>query len=358
MRAVHIFSTDDIDGKFASSIAYEYFRRYREDVDKYFFHDIKNNTLDAKPHSDDCVVIIKYRMHDEESAEVVMNLVKEMHEVLLFDIGENIDLTEELKYLSLHNSNFTCVREYCGSIAYLTYNHFWKLIHGCGAALLIPNFAFLDLLNDYAYLRFGNGDGPYDSLEYFMYGLESMDITSKNAIRTIFNHNYGYDIFKLEKDNSISLGFVADMINIGEYIDNYHTTKHLTDARENGHVFDVDNIIDGGYFLGYAVNTTCPPYAFNRILSVFDLLCLYRKNGDNIWEYHLYSREDDVNCSKIAKYLNKHSNIGESTSYHAVFFSNTCLFDCGNEFIIKRKLLSKDHKVLIAHNGDMKSILY
>ena len=92
MRAVHIFSTDDIDGKFASSIAYEYFRRYREDVDKYFFHDIKNNTLDAKPHSDDCVVIINSGVVDHCLPHKVIELDKRLVVLLQFT-KETIDLS-------------------------------------------------------------------------------------------------------------------------------------------------------------------------------------------------------------------------------------------------------------------------
>ena len=57
-----------------------------------------------------------------------------------------------------------------------------------------------------------------------------------------------------------------------------------------------------------------------------------------------------INSEKIAYYLNTDDTMVENnTCQRAKFYSNTCLFDHGNEFIIKKKMFSNNHKVILNH---------
>ena len=84
------------------------------------------------------------------------------------------------------------------------------------------------------------------------------------------------------------------------------------------------------------------------------------KNNAGKWVYELFTGDSTrVNCAKIAYYLNTDDKkIESNTCQRAKFYSNTCLFDHGNEFVIKKKMFSNNHKVIIAQDGDMKSIIF
>ena len=70
-RAVHIFTNNDLDSKFASSLMYEYFKRYRNDVNKYFIHYTENNALTADICADDVIILIKHMIYDDETLVLI-----------------------------------------------------------------------------------------------------------------------------------------------------------------------------------------------------------------------------------------------------------------------------------------------
>ena len=77
MKAVHIFTHTDADGKFSGSLMYEYFKRYRNDVDKYFIHPIDYTTIidiDVKP--EDVITFTDYSFSNNDNLEYFYNLIK------------------------------------------------------------------------------------------------------------------------------------------------------------------------------------------------------------------------------------------------------------------------------------------
>ena len=84
-RAVHIFTNNDLDSKFAASLMYEYFKRHRKDVTKYFIHYTEHNALIADVHTDDIIVLIKYMLYNDETIKELDDILSYWHDVIWID---------------------------------------------------------------------------------------------------------------------------------------------------------------------------------------------------------------------------------------------------------------------------------
>lgn len=353
-KAVHIFTTNDLDGKFAASLMYEYFKRYRDDVEKYFFHLIENNKIEVEAYPDDVVVLIKYMVYNEENLQRIERILNYYHETIWIDNSElsfKFQFTEDFKYFN------KCWQEWfdyrCDLSKSATSVVYMYLMENIGCYYHYPDIikyvdACMTLDNTVQYVK------------EFNIGIDMYNLSIKNAIRTVLNHNSDLDIFEYN-DNvcNAERKFISSVISLGaQYIS--YTYKSQYDRT----MFLVLNYLNND---GVCTNTGCAintdssnPYIFENALLLYDVVCLYHKLSDGSWVYNLFtSKSPEISCAKIARYLNiDHANIENNTRERATFYSNICLFDQGNEFIIKKKLFSNDHKVLISRDGDLKSIIF
>lgn len=350
-RAVHIFTNNDLDSKFAASLMYEYFKRHRKDVTKYFIHYTEHNALIADVHTDDIIVLIKYMLYNDETIKELDDILSYWHDVIWIDNSEashSFTFDERFhKFKETWKVWFTFKCENFVSVTKLAYNYITNSMgYDCSS---LP---YIIQLIDECTLIYSN-----PILEQFSYGINECNISAKNAIRVIFNHNGDLDIFNYNKQaRDAENKFIESVLSLGEDIMSYNSKSE--DIGTLALVYDFIYNMD---FTICAINTDSDnPYKYKNKLNAYDIICLYHRNNADKWVYELFTGDSTrVNCAKIAYYLNTDdTKIESNTRQRAKFYSNTCLFDHGNEFIIKKKIFSNNHKVIIAQDGDMKSIIF
>lgn len=354
-RAVHIFTNNDLDSKFASSLMYEYFKRYRNDVNKYFIHYTENNALTADICADDVIILIKHMIYDDETLDELNDILTDMHEVIWIDNSFESNayiFTEKFcKFKKDWSEWFSYDCDTSFSATLITYSFIMRALERSYAS----NPHIINMIDDYIML---NNIYNHENIVEFSYGILAQNITTKNAIRTILNHNNELDIFDIStRYIKAEKKFIKSMIDLGAQLKLYYELSN----KDNSTMIVICDLINDACFHICAINTDSNnPYMFNDKLNIYDAVCLYNKNRYDKWEYRLYAIDGiTCNCAILAKYFDiDKTKMNNNTRNYATFYSNACLFDYGNEIIIKKKLFSNNHKLIISKDGIAKSIIF
>ena len=352
MKAVHIFTHTDADGKFSGSLMYEYFKRYRNDVDKYFIHPIDYTTIidiDVKP--EDVITFTDYSFSNNDNLEYFYNLIKDGHEVIWIDhhaSSEKIIQTDTfLNYVACYYDIFTFIINTSHCAAWLTYEYlYYKIID---ANILEPELPHITIPDIIKYVN-SNDIWALDmpKTEEFSYGLSCINYTAKNAIRTMFNHNKDLDIFDYNKKVAhAELQFINNIISKGEIIKQYKDISNNLLRKSIGFKFTINDETTRKVYKCFAMNTQGNSRIFGDYINKYDIICSFYKTSNGVWKYSLFSSTNDKDgpdCSYIASIFGGIDRLGGGGHMKAAGFqTKECIFDNYNSFDIRRSLFSKKY---------------
>lgn len=343
MKTVHIYAPTTYDSKLSSALAYEYFKKYRNDVDDYHARSIKTDTdeiiKDIKDN--DVVVIIGYSFMAMRSLSYIRQLIGPGHEVIFINNNEIVYDMIMHDDVSIEDGTYDIGFKYKidtkHSLSYLTYVHFASLLH---REFSIPeNIMLLEraLTND--------AKSNQDMLEEYICGLNSNKYSLKNAVRAALNHNGNLDIYRNSEDENVAIDkFITRTIRSGKIVRQY--IINMVEELEHKWAYKF-NIYDNLKCLTYyCIALSCPSNytVVMELLKRYDIVVTYRKNQESgLWEYFMFSSEmGSTDCGYIAMVLN-----GAGTKTRGVFTSKKCIFD-------KYKWISIDESIF----GKPKAVFY
>lgn len=346
MKTVHIYAPNTYDSKLSSALAYEYFKKYRDDVDKYYAHTIITDTdeITKEVKDDDIVVIIGYSFMAMRSLSYIRQLIGPGHEIIFINNNEIVYDIIMHDDLSIDNGTYDIYLNYKiddkHSLSYLTYTYFAGLIHSSPITddMIPENIILLEraLTND--------ARSNQDMLEEYICGLNSNNYSLKNAVRAALNHNGKLDIYQNSEDEIIAIDkFITRTIRSGKIVRQYIINMVEEIERKWAYRFNIyDNLKCSTY---NCIAISCPSNytVVMELLKRHDIVITYRKNQESgLWEYFMFSSDIDltIDCGYIAKILN-----GTGTKTRGVFTSKKCIFDKYSWISIDENIFGKPKAV-------------
>lgn len=358
MKAVHIFTHTDADGKFSGSLIYEYFSRYKH-ITKFFIHEIDyTTTINEQIHDGDIVTFTDYSFTNMDNMKFLFNLINRGIEVLWIDhhASSGCFILDECFKPYSKRPNFKYIVKLTHCATYLTYEYLWKLIHGCGAIdfIKIPDaIKYVDSYDTWKH------DMP-DDIE-FNYGLNKFKLNGKNSIRSLLSHNSNLDIFDYDKDDKVKETedkFIKSAIDYGFSIKEYVNNKNKEILDRNAFEFTITDYTEPTIIKGLAVNNYGNSLIFGDEINNYDIVCCFHKVNKEQWKYSLFSANNNVHCNRLAEIFGNINGLGGGGHKGAAGFQTTkCIFDEGTNLFISRKMISKKLKVSIMNDWQIGAII-
>lgn len=338
-KAVHIFHHNDLDGRAAGGLWYEYFDRYRDDVEMYFMHEVDYTMkLDTEIHKGDVVVFVDYSFSSNDNIEYLKKLLNNGYEVYWIDHHKTShDLFNDLvEDPNLDFINFNPFIDSCYCAAYLSYLYIMRNKLGKEPSLIPDVIRYVD---SYDCWKFDMPD-----TKAFHYGMLGRFYTAKGFFRnTIFNCNKSFNIFEYgEREIRCEDESIEDIIAYGKNIEKYDEVSSMKWRDACGFpVMIIDNANSGTY-VGYAMNIRGNSFVFGDKIKKYDFVMPFFYKNNNVWKYSLFS-ENGTDCEYLAKMFGKAYKLGGGGHKNAAGFqSGTCIFDRGDQFFINKALFRKE----------------
>lgn len=344
-KAVHIFHHNDLDGRAAGGLWYEYFDRYRDDVEMYFMHEVDYTMkLDTEIHKGDVVVFVDYSFSSMNNIEYFKKLISNGYEIYWVDH---------------HKTSQDLLNEFCKSGMQFNRCHVYINMDFCAAALSY-NYIMTDILDKHpdtyetpAVIKYVDS---YDCWKFdmpntkaFHYGMLGRAYTAKGFFRNvIFSCDKSFNIFEYgAREQLREYESMGAIIAYGKNIEKYDEVSSMKWRDACGFpVMIIDNANTGCY-IGYAMNIRGNSFVFGDKIKKYDFVMPFFYKNNNVWKYSLFS-ENGTDCEYLAKMFGKAYKLGGGGHKNAAGFqSATCIFDRGDQFYIN-KVLFKKEPVLIS----------
>lgn len=337
-RAIHVYYGDTIDAKIASSLVYEYARKYKKDISIFKYHKAPiTNFNDVK--KDDIIAVIGCDLCSTTKYTKLIELSND-HEVIWTE--NNIDINHLVEKTNDFGSNTICaLSKNCGS---LTLNLYEQLLQAQNkdmfdvyeSIILIDNFI-------------ENKCVKPEAIE-FMHGMMYKNFSAKNFFRLLYE-NSETDIFDLDNFSN-DLKAIQSAIALSKKINNIIDERNVD---INGFEFKLEDQHKKLYTC-YAYNTR-NEHPIEYKLKNYDVVCAFYRD-ENYWNYNFYFA--DTNLADIFKAIsralnnNNFADIRYSRKDFIMLVSDACLFEGEvSKIIIKKKrLLSKQRMVIEYKEGE------
>lgn len=353
MKALHVFYKKNIDSKIASSVIYEYFYKYRKDVDMYKFHyiDELNNNIDINNiNKKDVIAFVGLNiLTNHYLIDNIIILADNNNEIYWIEEYDpliklfNNDRHNINKIINMNNINIISDPDF--SLSYNVYNYFKTIIKN-EEIKTIPMTLYM--LNEFIKVY----NPPQETYE-FIFGLYCTNFSAKNFFKNIFNGSKLADIFEYSKSTSkIEHEYIKKIENIGK--DMYSNFKKINNKEKLKHrgfeAFIIDIVYDKCYSC-YIINCADPSVISKNITSEYDFTCTFIKLANGKWKHTFKTNIDCIDIDFIANALfnnEKHYYCGSLISIKDKEFTlitNNCIFNHSNRIIIYKNFLSKKIKV-------------
>lgn len=331
MKALHVYYNNTIDAKIASSVIYEFFYKYRKDVDIYKFHLVKEDEhisfSDTK--NNDVIVIIddgmcentNFDMDDHENYWIMNNIVKTKNEVKIPYAKHSLTYSAYMyfknKHMFLQNEN-----------------------GGTPESIL--------LIDDYI-------NGKIDIDWDFIYGINSYSFSAKNFFKNMFNGSDVADIFKYSPATAhMEHQFIVKMQKVGKSVYNtFKKSEYMIQNKNRGFEFFIIDNLNTKCYKCYAINCLDVNAIDDKIMDNYAIVCTFNMLANREWGYTFVTNTTGVDVKTLTSiivndekwYYDKAFVLSGSTSNESTFYTNNCIFDKGNKITIRKGLLSKKIKV-------------
>ena len=337
-RAIHVYYEDTIDAKIASSLVYEYIRKYKKDISIFKYHKAPIiNFNDVK--KDDMIAVIGCDLCFTTNYTKLIELSND-HEVIWAE--NNIDINHLMEKTNDFGRDTICaLSKNCGS---LTLNLYEQLLQAQNkdifdiyeSIILIDNFI-------------ENKCVKPNSIE-FIQGMMYKNFSAKNFFRLLYE-NSETNIFDLDNFGD-DLKAIQSAIALSKKINN------IIDER-NVDIESFEFELDGLHKTHYtccAYNTRNEKSVMHK-LKEYDIICTFYRDKD-YWNYYFWFTDAAIvnSIRAISRALNNKNfaDIRYGRKDFIMLVSDTCLFE-GNisKIVIKKKqLLSKQRMVIEYKEGE------
>ena len=347
MKAIHIFHHDDLDGKVSAAVMYEYYRNFRKEYRKTFFHEC--NYTEPLYFSDipdgDAIIIVDYapRSNVKDIADIIEAKNHEFvwidHHKTSFDMLDEIKIYDDtLRDAMLagdlqrdYKAKVYLNESYCA--AYLCYE--W-CIRQKYPNMSVERIEMPDLI------KYTDSHDRWkfymDRTADFVYGTNSFEFDPNNLFKIV--HKQPKEMFtqpllkNIKKENE---SFINQTITKGKPIKIYEDNKNETAYRHHGFDFTIIDRIDKNNEQIYsctALNIRGNSSVFGDSYNRNDIVVpfSYDSNG---YKYSFYSKKEAwkgiLNCKEIAKLLSDkfgdcsgggHLNAAGCTLYQQILSKN------------------------------------
>lgn len=337
-RAIHVYYGDTIDAKIASSLVYEYVRKYKKDISIFKYHKAPiTNFNDVK--KDDMIAVIGCDLCSTTKYTKLIELSND-HEVIWAE--NNIDINHLVEKTNDFGRDTICaLSKNCGS---LTLNLYEQLLQAQNkdifdiyeSIILIDNFI-------------ENKCVKPEAIE-FMHGMMYKNFSAKNFFRLLYE-NSETDIFDLDNFSN-DLRAIQSAVALNKKINNIIDERNVD---IDGFEFELEDQHKKLYTC-YAYNTR-NQHPVEYKLKDYDVVCAFYRD-ENYWNYNFYFADTDLTYAfkAISRALNNKNfaDIRYSRKDFMMLVSDICLFE-GNisKIVIKKKqLLSKQKMVIEYKEGE------
>ena len=338
-RAIHVYYGDTIDAKIASSLVYEYVRKYKKDISIFKYHKAPIiNFNDVK--KDDMVAVIGCDLCSTTKYTRLIELSND-HEVIWAENNININYLVE-KTNDFGEDTICALSKNCGS---LTLNLYEQLLQAQNKDMF-DVYESIMLINNFI----ENKCVKPEAIE-FMHGMMYKNFSAKNFFRLLYE-NSKTDIFDLDNFGN-DLRAIQSAVALSKKINN------IIDER-NVDIESFEFELDGLHKTHYtccAYNTRNEKSVMHK-LKEYDIVCTFYRDKD-YWNYHFWFTDAAVmyNITAISRALNN-KNFADirynNKKDFMMLVSDICLFE-GNisKIVIKKKqLLSKQRMIIEYKEGE------
>lgn len=340
-KAVHIFHHNDLDGRAAGGLWFEYFDRYRDDIEMYFMHEVDYTMkLDTEIHDGDIIVFVDYSFSSMENIEYLKNLIS--NGFTIYWIGHHKTsqaLRDELAANCYDTITYKNFRVFINTNFCATY---WSYCFIMEMLLNKINFVIPEVIyyvDSYDCWKFN-----MPNTREFHYGMLGTKYTARNFFRNqVFKCDKSCNIFVYgEAERKREAKFISKTISNGTLYKKYDEIMSVKQREACGFVVCITDTIAKKLYIGYAMNIRGNSFVFGDLFDKYDFVMPFIHNSNHIWKYSIYSSMN-VDCEYLARMFGKAYKLGGGGHKNAAGFqSNECIFDNGNIFTIKKPWLKKE----------------
>ena len=297
MSKLAIYHHNEMDGRFAAALIYEYEKKNYDEIETYEIDYARKipQVTDA-----DTVYFVDYSFTESENIGYLVRLVDAGAYVVWIDHHKSsAEFVNSgfLDNLVQHNDNIEIFinTKYCATFLcykYCTENITLGVKNNEMNAVNVPlAINYVDSWDTWKH--------EFADCTAFMYGFMSKNLDIEDICGAVADNIF---------DNKATVSpFVNECVSIGKCIIKYLDTDNKRMCETFGFEFNINYF--GTLYKCFALNANVNSKAFDSIIARYDIVCPFKFNGEK-YIYSLYTQKDDVQCDKIASSLGKYNRLG------------------------------------------------